>query len=183
MHVNVSCKKNYTKKPEAPWSSTDVPDKKTRTSSGGFNFRKDCFYCGYAIMKRNKKTCKSCNVSCKNREVDKAVHQAIIDRGGDEWTTEVKCRFAFVHDLGAEGAVYHKQCSSNFHNGKGNLEKNVTSKERGRLTTADEEAVFLEIVEHIGCNLDEQLSTGLAKMMEEKLSVKNVRVHLTITRS
>ena len=51
--------------------------------TGGFNFRKDCFYCGYVITGREKKTKKPCYVSCKNREVDKAVHQAIFDRKYD----------------------------------------------------------------------------------------------------
>ena len=45
---------------------------------------------------REKETKKSCNVSCKNREVDKAVHQPIIDRIDDEWCIDVKGRYACV---------------------------------------------------------------------------------------
>ena len=53
--------------PAVPSSSEKVSYKKTRTSSGGFNFRKDSFYCGCVITDREKKTKKSCNVSRKNR--------------------------------------------------------------------------------------------------------------------
>ena len=45
-------------------------------------------------LQRENKTKKSYNVSCKNREVDKAIHQAIIHRKDDEWSTEVKGRYA-----------------------------------------------------------------------------------------
>ena len=106
MHVQVSGRNNYTRTPGVPSSSAEVFDRKTRTSSGGFNFRKDCFYCGCIITERENKTKKSCNVSCKNREVDKAVHQTIFDRKDDECSTKVKGRLAFVKDLRAENAVY-----------------------------------------------------------------------------
>ena len=46
-----------------PSSGEEVSYKKTRTSSGGFNFRKESFYCGCVITDREKKTKKSCNVS------------------------------------------------------------------------------------------------------------------------
>ena len=70
IHFHISCRKNYTRTLGVPSSSAEVFDRETRTSSGGFNFRKDCFYCGYLITEREKKTKKSCNVSCKNREID-----------------------------------------------------------------------------------------------------------------
>ena len=47
-------------------------------------------------LQRQKKTKKSCNVSCKNQKVDKAVHQAIYDREDGEWPIEVKRRYAYV---------------------------------------------------------------------------------------
>ena len=141
----------------------------------GFNFRKDCFYCGYAIREREKKTKKSYNVSCKNREVDKAVHQAIFDRKDNEWFTEFKGRLAFVNDFRAEDAMYHIQCSSNFRTGKGNPKKSIMPKKRGRHTTADKETVFLEIVQHIESHSSKQFDIAtLEKMMEEKLSGNNV---------
>ena len=90
MYVYVSCRKNYTRTPGVHSSSTEVFDRKTKTSSEGLNFRKDCFYCGCVIKLRQNKTKKSCNVSCKNREVVKAVHKAIFDRKNDKLSNEVK---------------------------------------------------------------------------------------------
>ena len=109
IHVHVSCRRNYIRTPGVPSSSAKVSYRKTRTSSG----------------EREKKTKKSCNVSCKIQEVDKAVHQAIFDRKNDKWSTEVKGRFACVNDLGAEDTVYHVQYSSNFQTGKDNPKKSV----------------------------------------------------------
>ena len=56
MHVHVSCRKNYIRTPGVPSSSAEVSYRKPRTSSGGFIFRKDCFYCGCVITERGKKT-------------------------------------------------------------------------------------------------------------------------------
>ena len=47
-------------------------------------------------LQREKKTKKSRNVSCKNQEVDKAVHPAIFDKKDDEWSIELKGRYACV---------------------------------------------------------------------------------------
>ena len=56
MHVHVSCRKNYTRTPGVPASSAEIFDRKTMTASRGLNFIKDCFYCGYVITERKKKT-------------------------------------------------------------------------------------------------------------------------------
>ena len=47
-------------------------------------------------LQREKKTKKSRNVSCKNQEVDKAVHQAIFDKKDDEWSIELKGHYTCV---------------------------------------------------------------------------------------
>ena len=112
MYVHVSCRKNYVRTRGVNSSSAEVSYRKPRTSSGELNFGKDCFYCGCVFTERErerlcfyrererereKETKKSCNISCKNREVDKAVHQAIIDRIDDEWCIDVKGRYACVN--------------------------------------------------------------------------------------
>ena len=89
MHVHISFRRNYTRTPRVPSSSTEVSYRKTRTSSGAFNLRKLCFFCGCLITEREKKTKKSCNVSSNKREVDKAVHQTVFDRNVDEWPIEL----------------------------------------------------------------------------------------------
>ena len=67
MHVYFRGRKNYTWTSGVPSSNAEVFDRKKRTLSRGFNFRKDCFYCGCVVIERKRKTKKSCNVSCKNR--------------------------------------------------------------------------------------------------------------------
>ena len=104
-----------------PSSSAEDYYMKTWTLSGAFNIRKDCFYCGCVITEREWKTKKSCNVSHKKREVNKAVHQAIFDKKDDEWSIEVKERYACL----CEDAVHHIECSSSFQSGNGNPKKNI----------------------------------------------------------
>ena len=69
---------HHIRTPGVTSSSTEVSYKRPRTSSGGFNFGKDCFYYGCVITEREKKTKKSGNVFCENREVDKAVQQSYV---------------------------------------------------------------------------------------------------------
>ena len=121
MHVLVTCRKNYIRTAGGPSSSAEDYYMKTRTLSGAFNIRKDCFYCGCVITEREWKTKKSCNVSHKKREVNKAVHQAIFDQKDDEWSIEVKERYACL----CEDAVHHIECSSSFQSGNGNPKKNI----------------------------------------------------------
>ena len=57
-------------------------------------------------------------VQCKNKEVDRAIADAILRRQNDEWSLEVKGRSEFVNDLYAEDAIYHGDCNSCFRSGK-----------------------------------------------------------------
>ena len=86
MHVHISCKKNYIRTPELPSSGAKVSYRKARTSSGGFNFRKDRFYCGCVITEREKKTKKSLMSLVRTERLIK----------DDEWSIEVKGRYACV---------------------------------------------------------------------------------------
>ena len=104
---NASCKKNHIRTPRVPSSRAEVSYRKPRTSSGGFN-RKGCFYCGCAITEREKKTKKSCNVSYKNQEVDKAANKLSLTENtmSGPMTLKALCL--------CEDAVYHIHCSSGF---------------------------------------------------------------------
>ena len=133
MHVHVSFRKNYTRAPGVPSSSTEVSYRKTRTSSGGYSFRKDCFYRGCLITEKEKKT---------NNHVMSLVTTARLIRQSIKLSLTEKLivcplklrRYAFVNDLRAEDAVYHIQCSSNFCTDKGNPKKSVMPRKRGRHT-------------------------------------------------
>ena len=170
MHFHVTCSKNYIRTPGGPSSSAEDYYRKTRTLSGAFNIRKDCFYCGCVITEREWKTKKSCNISHKKREVNKAVHEGIFGKKDDEWSIEVKERYACL----CEDAVYHIECSSSFQSSNGNPKKNIMWRKCGRDTTVDKERRFLKTVEHINSDSDEQFHiTILGKMMEEKSSGNN----------
>ena len=149
VHVHVTCRKNYTKIPTT--SHTDSEIRKTRSSSGVFILKEYCFLCGFQITPREKITGKAFSVKCRNREVDKSIQKAIINRQNDDWATEVQGRLAIIMALRAEGAVYHTQCDSNFRTGKSNPMK-ITAKKRGRPPCMDREAAFLEIINHIEAN-------------------------------
>ena len=130
---------------------------------------------GYIITVREKETKKSCNVSCKNREVDKAVHQAIFHRKDDKWSIQVKGHYGCVNHLSAEDAVYNIQCGSTFQAGKANSRKSVMPRKCEKDAIVDKEISFLEIVEHIDSYSYKQFDISIPeKMMEEKLSGNNV---------
>ena len=174
--VHVKCRKEYTKRPGACASSEDTEKeiRTTRSSSDGFNFRLNCFLCGCTVTERERKTKLVCNVSCKNREVDKAITDAIKTRQNDLWATEVNGRLAFVNDLRAFDAIYHIQCNSNFRTGKSNPKK-IVGKKLGRPKDCDKETAFIEVTEYITENADEQFTlNSLVKMMDAKVGGKFV---------
>ena len=74
MHVQVSCRKNYTKTTRTPSSGAEVFDRRTRTLSGGFNLTKAAFTVVVLLERKKRKLRNRVNVSCNNQDVDKAVH-------------------------------------------------------------------------------------------------------------
>ena len=117
---------------------------------------------------REKKIKKSCNVFCKNQELDRVVHEAIFDRKYD-WSTEVKGRYACVKT----------QCTIDSVVQIFRLVKVIQRKALCRENVGEIQLqttkVFLEIVEQIDSHSDQKFDiTILVKMMEEKLSGNNV---------
>ena len=55
---------------------------------------------------------------CKNKEVDRAIADAIQRRQNDECFLEVKGRLEFVNDHRAESAIYHRDCNRRFRSNK-----------------------------------------------------------------
>ena len=171
-------RRKYTEpeKSDAP-SKADTGSRRTRSSTGGFDFRLNCFLCGQYVTVREKQSGKVHEVVCKNREVDKAISDAILRRQNDEWSLEVKGRLDFVNDLRAEDAIYHGDCNTRFRAGRSNkaLVSDVvtSSRKRGRPTIKEREEVFEEIAEYLFQNDDEQITIGeLVDMMKDKVSGK-----------
>ena len=171
------CRKNYTR--ESSRSSSSVTEEQeprvsTRSSSGIFDFKHHCFYCGKQITEREKQLKKIHWVSCKNKEVDKAVLNAIEQRTNDEWALEVKGRLEFVNDLCTEDALYHGLCDLRFRNGRekpfSSEQTPDTSRKRGRKVDEEREEVLLEIIEYLRQNDEDQITISeLNEMMAAKI--------------
>ena len=123
------------------------------------------------VTDRDKIYKRTCNVSCKNKDVDVAMMKVINDRN-DDWAIAVKGRIEFVNDLHAEDAIYHIKCNSYFRTRKSNpVVQGDTSRKRGRPVDTEKEEVFLEVAEFLGNHNDEQFTLSeIVKMMDEKLN-------------
>ena len=112
---------------------------------------------------------------CKNKEVDRAIVDAILRRQNDEWSLEVKGRLEFANDLRAEYAIYHGDCNNRFRSGKRKPGVDIANSSRkcGRPTINEREEAFEEIVEYLCQNDDEQFTISkLNDMTKEKVSGK-----------
>ena len=131
--VHTECRRKYTKpeKRDNPPKS-DSAKRLTRSSTGGFDFRLNCFLCARFVTGREKQSGKVHMVQCKNKEVDRAIADAILRRQNDEWSLEVKGRLEFDNDLRAEHAIYHGDCNSRFRSGKRKPGVDITNSSRKR---------------------------------------------------
>ena len=131
--MHTECRRKYTKpeKRDNP-PKTDSAKRLTRSSTGGFDFRLIRRF----ITDREKQSGKVHIVQCKNKEVDRAIADAILSRQNDEWSLEVKGRLEFVNDIRAEDAIYHADYNSHFRSGKRKprVDTANSSRKRGRAT-------------------------------------------------
>ena len=147
-------------------------EKTTRSSTGGFDFKHNLFLCGQVPTERERRKDVH-HVSCKHKEVDIAITNAITERQNDPWAVEVKGRLEFVNVLRAEDAIYHGDCNTKFRCGKpkpGENTLSIVSRKRGRPVDEDRKAVFEEILDYLIKNDDEQITLPeLQDMMAEKI--------------
>ena len=94
--VHTECRRKYTK-PEKRDNPPKIDSAKrlTRSSTGRFDFRLNCFLCAQFITDRGKQSGKVHMVWCKNKEVDRAIADAILRRQNGQWSLEVKGRLEF----------------------------------------------------------------------------------------
>ena len=85
--VHTLCRQHHLKKTKQNISSSSK-NTNTRSSTGGFNFRTDCFLCGNSVTEREKNSKKVSLVVCKEKAVDKAIANTIEDRNNDLWAVE-----------------------------------------------------------------------------------------------
>ena len=148
--LHTECRRIYTKleKRDNP-PKTDSAKRLTRSSTAVFDFRLYCFLCARFITDREKQSGKVHMVQCKNKEIDRAIADAILRRQNDEWSLEVKGWLEFVNDLRAEDAIYHGDCNRSFRSSKRKPGVDIenSSRKRGRSTINEREEAFEEIVE------------------------------------
>ena len=181
--MHVQCRQRYINKKDIALTNKPTVDRSsshgTRSSTGGFNFRTNCFLCGQIVTERQKRDGKSVNVACKHCEVDAAIIKAINLRNNDEWALVVNGRLDSVNELRAEDAIYHKACNSSFRTGKPipqmfgatNMKEEGITRKSGRPVDVEREAAFVKIAEYLKENDEEQITlTDLTCMMGEILT-------------
>ena len=167
--IHVKCRADYVKRCPAHLQDNGcgatASTVKTRSSTGGFDFRKNCFICGVAVTVREMKNGQICNVQCKDREIDKAIFQICEERNDDEWALEVRGRISSVNDLRAEDAIYHKDCNTKFRLLRPRSGK--SSRKRGRPVDSDKDKAFGNVCEYLRDHDEEQNTLSeLAEMMK-----------------
>ena len=167
--MHTECRRKYTK-PEKRVNSpkTDSAKRPTRSSTGGFDFRFNCFLCAPFITDREKQSGKVHMAQWKNKEVDRAIADAILRRQNDECSFEVKGRLEFVNELCAEDEIYH-----GFRSGKEKpgVDTANSSQKRGRPTITEREEAFEGIVKYLCQNDGKQITISkLNDMLKEKVS-------------
>ena len=173
--VHVKCRADYLKcapsnlQTNAP--STSASSVRTRSSTGGFDFRKNCFLCGLSVTEREHNYGSICKVLCKEKEIDKAMLQVCKNRRDDAWAVEVKGRISSVNDLRAEDAMYHRDCNTLFRMMRPPVNSDETgSRKRGRPVDIDKDRAFANICEYLRENDEEQnTQSELATMMKGML--------------
>ena len=114
-------------------------------------------------------------VQCKNKEVDRAIADAILRRQNDEWSLEVKGQLEFANNLRAKDAIYEGDCNRHFRSGKRKPGVDIanSSQKSGRQTINEREEALEEIVKYLCQNDDEMITISkLSDMMKKKFSGK-----------
>ena len=93
-------------------------------------------------------------------------------RRGDAWAESIEARRLHVHDLPAADAIYHQECSVNFHTDKQIPTVHQTSEACMGRSQADERTdAFLEVASFLEENDDEQITINdLINRIEHNLA-------------
>ena len=172
--VHQQCRRDYCKTQNIKRCSDSLIDqehKLLRSSGSNFNFKEDCLFCGQPAKYDGKK--KGFEVfPVRTKDFQLAIEQQCQERN-DDWSQKVIGRLNFAQDLHAADAVYHQTCSVNFRTNKSlpleySLHKNVKRKRTGRPEQSNRSKAFLEVIEYLKENDDEQITIGdlVIKMKE-----------------
>ena len=113
-------------------------------------------------------------VQCKNKEVDRAIADAILRRQNDEWSLEVKGQLEFANNLHAKDAIYEADCNRHFRSGKRKPGVDIanSSQKSGRQTINEREEALEDIVKYLCQNDDKMITISKLSDMMKKFSGK-----------
>ncbi|CAK8697783.1 unnamed protein product [Clavelina lepadiformis] len=122
-YIHTSCRtflRNHARSKKRPASSTKQSSSKrvsTRSDQQSFDFKKQCFYCGYSCMfdERHPDRNKFEEVRTKSSGIY-YVTLALCQSRDDELAKTVQARLLSAHDLVAAEARYHVPCRTRFEN-------------------------------------------------------------------
>ncbi len=132
-----------------------------RSGETTFNFKENCLFCGHSDTFDSKHQRGHKLIPVRSLSFQEAILQQcnIIN---SKWSEKVLARINSVHDLPAADAVYHQICSSNFRTGKSiplvfksDADEQPVQK-RGRLKDPLQEEAFLQVMEDLHQNDEEQ---------------------------
>jgi predicted nucleic acid-binding Zn ribbon protein len=162
--VHVDCRKKHinTKPNRVPGKKKRISEPALRSQEPDFCFKDNCFFCGKEIALDTKHDSEDV-YPVRTFNFQRTILSA-CDARGDEWAETVRDRINFARDLPAADAIYHKQCSSNFH-----IHRRIPSKycdsenseppRKGRKIDASREEAFLLAIEDLVCGNDDEQTT------------------------
>ena len=175
-HVNPNIIKTYNRKRTAGESSL-VEETRSLRSTGTFDYKTDCIFCGCPDPYDGKKS-EYILIPVRSFELRDTILQS-CEKYDTDLVKTVKPCFLYALDLPAADVVYHQLCSVNFRTGK-QVPKFFASRQSdtqkaakckrfsGRPKDEMRHEAFLEIAAYLEQNDDEQISVNdLIEMMGE----------------
>ena len=121
--VHVKCRQEYinsrnieSHRKHSLTNENKEAEKHLLRSSGLFDYKTDCIFCGCSDPYDGKKS-EFRLTPARTFDLRETILQA-CERYHSEWVNTVKPRVLFISDLLAADVVYHKQCAVNFNTGK-----------------------------------------------------------------
>lgn len=149
-----------------------------RSSTPSFSYQDKCLFCSFPDKYGGrKKQFQLIPVRTKNFQTSLI---DICNTRSDKWCDNVKGRLAFINDLHAADAVYHKVCNANFRSGKqiplcfqAKDSEDIAKTKKlktGRPQSLSRTEAFLKVLDDLRQNDNEQTTIGdLIEKMKEYL--------------
>lgn len=159
-------------------------------SSGLFDYKTDCIFCGCSDPYDGKKS-EFRLTPARTFDLRETILQA-CERYHSEWVNTVKPRVLFISDLLAADVVYHKQCAVNFNTGKqmpqifaSRQSEDPTVPKYRKLSGRPKDEVrneaFLQVTRYLEDNDDEQTTVNdLIDRMRSFIAEENCEAHTAI---